>query len=167
MSWQAGKLATYVALGALAGWAGNSVPGPPWLAQVLSSVLLVWFAGALAGFVPEPTLSVPGVARLARTTAAGNDLASRLAFGAVNGLLPCGLVYAALGLVIAAGNPLTGALAMLAFGLGTAPLVTTFALGARRLSEERPWVRRALALLVLGVGLWVVVRRGTMGSPTP
>jgi len=166
-SWQLGKLTTYVVLGTLAGWAGSAVPGPTWFAQVLSAILVVWFAGALAGLLPEPTLALPGIASVARTAALRDDLASRLAFGAANGLLPCGLVYAALGLVIAAGDPLTGALAMLAFGLATAPLVTTFALGARKLSAERPWARRVLALLVLGLGLWVIIRRGAMGLPTP
>ena len=39
------------------------------------------------------------------------------------GWLPCGLVYAAVGLATTAGNEYRGALTMLAFGVGTLPAV--------------------------------------------
>lgn len=166
-AWQAGKLTTYAALGAAAGLAGSAIPGPVWLAQAVSAVLVVWFAGALAGWAPEPTLHVPGLTRLAVRATERGDFASRFAFGAANGLLPCGLVYAALGLTVAGGDPLSGALAMITFGLGTAPLVTTFALTTRRLMAERPWARQALAMVILVLGLMMVLRRGGMMPPTP
>ena len=44
-----------------------------------------------------------------------------LLLGFLWGLLPCGLIYSALGLALVSGNPLTAALVMLAFGLGTLP----------------------------------------------
>jgi sulfite exporter TauE/SafE len=165
--WQLGKLTTYALLGAVAGTFGSVIPGPAWLAQIVSACLIVWFAAAMAGFVPEPSLHIPGVTRLATQAATRNDLRSRVAFGAANGLLPCGLVYAAVGLAVAAGSPLAGALVMATFGLGTAPVLTTFALSARTLLTRRPGARRALAFVISIAGVWVVVRRGGMPPPMP
>jgi hypothetical protein len=49
--------------------------------------------------------------------------------GVVNGLLPCGLVYAYLALAAGAGGSLRGALAMALFGLGTMPLLALVGCG--------------------------------------
>ncbi len=159
VAWHAGKTLTYAFLGALAGLVGHLVPGPLWVATVLSTLLIVWFAAALAGLVPEPTMKIPGVAQLATRAAARGDLLSRFLFGIATGFLPCGLIYATLGIAVASGDALTGALAMAAFGLGTAPLLAVFGLGIRRVAGERVWTRRVLALLVLVAGLWMVVQR--------
>jgi sulfite exporter TauE/SafE len=164
LAWQAGKLATYAALGAVAGFTGAALPGPAWIPQLVSAALIVWFGAAMAGLVPEPTVSVPGLTRFAARAAGKGDLVSRTLFGAANGLLPCGLVYAALGLAISAGNLVAGSLAMVAFGLGTAPLLTTVALSAHRLLHQQPWARRALAVVATLAGLWVVASRGS-GMP--
>jgi len=162
VAWHSGKTLTYAALGAIAGFAGESVPGPTWVATAVSAAMVVWFAAGLAGIVPEPTLRFPGLAGLATRAARRGDLASRFVFGAANGLLPCGLVYAALGVAVASGDPLTGAVAMAAFGLATVPALATFGLGVRRLADHRPWIRRALAVVVLLAGLWVVFQRHGM-----
>lgn len=42
-------------------------------------------------------------------------------FGAINGLLPCGLIYAALSGAVATGSPEEGAIFMITVGLGTWP----------------------------------------------
>ncbi len=160
-AWHAGKLSSYAVLGGLAGGVGAALPGPAWLGAIVSTVLVVWFAAALAGWAPEPTASIPGLQRLATDAARKGDLVSRFVFGVANGLLPCGLVYAALGLAVATGRPLGGAIAMIAFGLGTVPALAAFGLGARRIVAERRWARQALAGAVLLAGLWMVVQRTT------
>lgn len=161
-AWHAGKIFTYASLGALAGLLGDSVPGPSWVATVVSAALVIWFAAGLAGLTPEPTLRIPGLTRLATRAATRGDLGSRFVFGMATGLLPCGLVYATLGIAVASGSPLTGAASMAAFGLGTAPALAAFGLGIRRVAAERPWTRRVLAVFVLVAGLWVVVQRQGM-----
>jgi sulfite exporter TauE/SafE len=169
LAWHTGKTLTYVTLGAVAGWTGHSVPGPAWIATAVSAALVIWFAAALAGWAPEPTLRFPGLARLAGRAAQRDDLGSRLLFGIANGFLPCGLVYAALGIAVASADARTGALAMAAFGIGTVPALSAFALGVRHLAADSPWTRKALAILVLVTGLWMVVRRQRMaeGHTTP
>lgn len=172
--WHAGRLTTYAALGVVAGLAGRgigavgmAIPGLAWLPQVVAAGLLVWFALALAGVIREPHLRVPGLARLGAGLAGGTTPGSRYAFGLATGLLPCGLVYAALALPVALGSPGQGALAMLAFGLGTVPALATLSAVVQRILRRGPWSRRLLALLVLASGLWAVWARrpGTPAQP--
>ena len=54
--------------------------------------------------------------------------------GALNGLLPCGLVYSALLLATSTGEAWRGALGMALFGLGTFPALLALDLGAGALS---------------------------------
>ena len=164
LAWSAGRLSTYALLGAAAGATAGLVPVPAGVPLILATALLLWFAASLAD-LPLPRLPVPAWldepgARLLRRS----NLGSRFAFGMVNGLLPCGLVYAALSLPVAAGDALTGALAMLAFGLGTVPALALAASGLRRLVAGSLWRRRVLAGLVLAVGLLTLASRA---APSP
>lgn len=160
-AWHAGRLTTYATLGVLAGTLGASIPGPSWLPAVVSSALLVWFAGALAGVLPQPSARIPGLARAGQFLARRSGFAPRFLFGGVTGLLPCGMVYAALGLAVAAAHPVTSAAAMLAFGAATVPGLTVLSLGVQRLALRGVWTRRAMACVILAVGLWSVgVRAG-------
>lgn len=163
LAWHGGRLTTYALLGAAAGLFGRALPGPTWVASIVSVVLLVWFSAALAGLVREPALRMPGLARLTRRATAGEGPASRVLLGAVTGMLPCGLVYAALAIPVASGSPQAGALAMVAFGLGTAPALLALTLGARRLVLGDLRLRRVLAVGVLLLGLASVgLRQGLL-----
>jgi sulfite exporter TauE/SafE len=163
--WHLGRLTTYALLGALAGAFGALLPGPSWVAAVVSLALMLWFAAALAGLVPEPRVALPGLARLGAAMSGNPNRAMRYAFGIVIGFLPCGLVYATLGIAVAAGAPFAGAAAMAAFGLGTAPLLSAVALGLRRVIARDLRVRRLLAAAVLAASLWsVAMRQGMLGT---
>ena len=60
-------------------------------------------------------------------------------------------------------DPVAGALAMAAFGVGTLPALSIAALTVRRLAPRTLAGRRVLALAVLCAGLWsVAVRSGTL-----
>jgi len=73
--------------------------------------------------------------------------------GAATALLPCGWLYAFVVAAAGSGSAARGALVLLAFFLGTVPLLLLVAVGARRLAEP---LRRltpaagAVALLLLG-----------------
>jgi sulfite exporter TauE/SafE len=163
--WHLGRLTSYATLGALAGAFGSLIPGPSWVAAVVSFGLMVWFAAALAGFVPEPRLVIPGLKRLGSAVAGNPAPYMRYAFGIVNGFLPCGLVYATLSVPVATGNPTQGALAMVAFGVGTTPVLSAIALGVRRVVARDIRVRRLVAAAVLAASLWSIgLRQGLMGS---
>ena len=165
--WHLGRITSYAALGALAGAVGSMVPGPSWLAAVISIGLMVWFSAALAGLVPEPRLVIPGLKRLGTAMAGNPSYLTRYGFGVVNGLLPCGLVYAALAVSVAVGHPVWGALAMVAFGFGTVPTLSVIALGVRRIVARDIRVRRLVAAGVLAAGLWSLgLRQGILGEHT-
>jgi sulfite exporter TauE/SafE len=89
----------------------------------------------------------------------------RYAFGIVNGFLPCGLVYATLSIPVATGTRGEGALAMIAFGIGTTPVLSAVALGLRRVVARDIRVRRLMAAAVLAASLWSIgLRQGLLGS---
>jgi hypothetical protein len=162
-AWHAGRLIGYGVLGALAGTFGASMPGPWWLPSAVAVVLLCWFAAALAGLLPEPRVRLPGSARAGRLLEENRGPGARLLFGIVNGFVPCGLVYSALSLPVALADPVSGALAMVAFGAGTLPALSVATLTLRRLAPRTLAGRRVLALAVLCAGLWsVAVRSGTL-----
>lgn len=164
-AWHVGRLTAYALLGAAAGAAGSALPGPAWLPAGFAVLFLVWFAAGLAGLVPEPRLAFPGLTRSGSLLRADRGVAARYAFGVVNGFLPCGLVYAALGLSVALAAPLPGALAMVAFGTGTLPLLSIAALGLRRMTPAGRSTRRIVAILVLLLGLWSIgARSGLLDS---
>jgi hypothetical protein len=75
------------------------------------------------------------------------------------------LVYASLGIPVAASDPLVGALAMTAFGAGTMPALTAVALGLRRIVMGNLRLRRALAAAVMVAALWSIgARTGVFGE---
>lgn len=161
LPYHAGRLATYAALGAGAGWLGGLR-----LPQVLPAVLLALAAAgflvlALRRFQPafatagRAGTATPGIAALAARFGGIGQLRG-LPLGLALGLLPCGMVYAALAAAASAGAVI-GGLAMLAFGLGTVPaLIAVGLLGhaaARRwqgaVNRAAPWLLAGNAVLLM------------------
>jgi sulfite exporter TauE/SafE len=158
-AWHAGRLVSYATLGAVAGAAGQFIPGPPWVPAVLATGMLLWFALALAGLVREPAIPIAAFSRLGRRLAGRPGLVPQFGFGVINGFLPCGLVYSALSLPVALGQAGPGAMAMLAFGAGTIPLLSAAALLLRRVTAASMPRRRLLAAVVLLLGLAAIGMR--------
>jgi len=137
-----GRIATYTALGALAGLVGL-VPGLGQLAGVALTLAALLFLGqgmrrlapAIGRYLPALDHAPPLVSRLLRRVHGLTGVPLGLALG----LLPCGLLYAALLAASAAGGPLQGGLAMLMFGLGTAPAL--LAVGIAGQAAARRWQR--------------------------
>jgi sulfite exporter TauE/SafE len=162
-AWSLGRLLTYGALGAAGGAAGGLIPGPPWLASAVAAVLLVVFALHLGGFAPAPSLKLPWLSKKAADLLRRGGPFAGFGFGALTGLLPCGLLYTALALPVAAGGPLEGAAVMGAFWLGTVPALSFASFSLRRLAAARPWTRRLVAAGVLAFGLGAL----SMRTPAP
>jgi uncharacterized protein len=166
LAFNAGRLSTYAGAGALAGALG----GLGWYASggqaalyALANVVLIFIGLHLAG-VRRPMLWVERLgAPLWRRvqphftrTMQKRHLAGAYAAGLGWGALPCGLVYGALIAAAFAGSPARGAVAMLAFGLGTLPWLLAAGVLTARLRAylgRRP-VRLALGGTVLGFGAW-------------
>ncbi len=171
VAWQSGRLGAYAALGALAGSFG--LPRLGWPGAVLAALLLVAFAAKLAGVGPRLSLpwasgrvggALAGAARRLTSPAATGPaaLASRAALGALTAFLPCGLLWSAVAIAVAAGSAGLGATAMTAFWLGSAPLLVVASAGVRSLAARGPWLKKGLAMGVLVAGLWSIYSRAAL-----
>jgi sulfite exporter TauE/SafE len=168
-AWLAGKLATYVLLGAIAGQAASLVGGVAASGPVVAIVAwlaLLWFSLRLAG-APLPHASLGGERALLRAferVPRGRRVLTPFALGALTGLLPCGLVYAALALAIAAPSAPAGAVVMLAFGTSTLPALGLAAWGVRRAPIRTRGARIVMASFVLALGTASLAHRATLGA---
>lgn len=159
LAYHGGRLATYGVLGAVAGAAGSLIPAASWALPIVAGTLTVLFAASIAGLIHLPALAIPGLPKIAGAFIRRGDTVGSLGLGLTTAMLPCGLVYGALSAPVASGEAGLGAAAMVAFGLGTSPLLAAASFGVRRVTHGSAWGRRALAVLVLGSGLYHVVVR--------
>lgn len=81
-----------------------------------------------------------------------------LLLGALWGWLPCGLVYSTLLWAASQGSAVDSGLLMLAFGVGTWPVLLASGLAAERLNRilRKRSVRMAGGILVIAFGLWTL-----------
>lgn len=98
-------------------------------------------------------------------SAASGRISPHLVVGAANGLLPCGLVYAALALALNSMNAFHGAVLMFAFGLGTAPWLLGLAAAMRLLTPAlRGAALKVMAVFLLAFGVFMIYRAAAIGG---
>lgn len=86
--------------------------------------------------------------------------------GLLNGLLPCGLIYLAIAGATAVGSTKLGMLFMIAFGLGTLPAMFSIASFGQFITINiRNYIRRAMPVFILTMGLLLVLRGMNLGVP--
>ncbi len=84
---------------------------------------------------------------------------SIFALGLLNGLLPCGLVYIAVGTAVATGSLSQGAFVMILFGIGTIPLLTiALIIGKLITLPVRDKFRKLMPYLVVVIATLLIVR---------
>lgn len=89
-----------------------------------------------------------------------------LAVGLLNGLLPCGLVFMATLGALASGDALEASAFMLAFGLGTIPLMSAvLLLGKLARVSVKDRVRKFIPAIVALIGLLFILRGLGLGIP--
>lgn len=157
---QVGRIAAYVAAGALMGAFGATFAGALdreiafRLMQWAAAGTLAWIGLSTAGLVPAMAgldrFAAPVGARIAALAPVGAGSATPLAAGMVWGLMPCAMVYGALLTAMLTGNAFGGAALMLGFGLGTLPAVVGTALGLVRF---RAFARGPTSRLAIGFAL--------------
>lgn len=97
-----------------------------------------------------------GIKPLTRRFLTPRSPGQTLAAGVLWGFLPCGLVYATLGLALASATPWQGALIMLTFGLGTLPLMLMLGFSSQGLRQwlQQSSLRRWPGWLMIAFALW-------------
>ncbi len=182
VAYQAAKILSYMLVGLLLGTIGSafSLDAIRPYVMVAAGLFMIILALGMTGRVPWAQKLTPrppkfllkaftAVRRKAVTDAEADrsSLATPITFGLLTGLMPCAPLMAAQLNAAASGSAVSGALSMLAFGLGTAPLMLAFGTASSLIPKrlkERVMVALAIVVLVFGI---TYLNRGAMllGSP--
>ncbi|MCI8209963.1 cytochrome biogenesis protein [Pseudomonas sp. S25] len=167
LAYNLGRICSYACAGlltGLAGWAVANSPGALAL-RVVAALLLIAMGLYLAGWWSGLT-RIEGLGRwlwryiqpVANRLLPVSSLPRALLLGGLWGWLPCGLVYSTLLWSASQGNAINSALLMLAFGIGTCPVLLATGLAAQRTTAllRKRGVRMAGGLLVIMFGLWTL-----------
>jgi sulfite exporter TauE/SafE len=168
LAYNAGRIASYSVAGALAGGFGAAFAGIGGSGGMLAlrgfAALLIIAVGLYVAGWSSAVVRIERlggglwrrIAPLARRARASSSPLAALAFGALWGWLPCGLVYSALVVAAASGSSASGALVMAGFGLGTLPaLLAVGVLAGRGLATLRtPAARQVAGAMVIAFGIW-------------
>lgn len=173
--YHASRLAGYAMLGTLAGalgawplrWLGSE--GTRWLPWIL-----VAFFIAVAVRFDRRLPRIPALGQVyfhvSQRLRGGSRVRAAAALGAATPLLPCGPLYFVVTLAALGGSALRGTELMLAFGLGTVPLlwVAQMNFGWLRARLGPAALARAQTVVALAVALVLAWRlRGTLGLGGP
>jgi hypothetical protein len=110
-----------------------------------------------------PAAIVARLGATARRLPAGH-LARPILFGAINGLMPCGLLYAALAAAAGVGQLSSALLFIAAFGLGSLPAFSVLILSAHFLTPRLPGGLRQATPVVLALLGVLLIMRGWPGE---
>lgn len=167
LAYNLGRILSYAIAGLLIGFAGWAVANSPaaLAMRVVAALLLIcmglYLAGWWSGLTHVEALGrglwrhvQPYASRLMPVT----SLPRALLLGALWGWLPCGLVYSTLLWAASQGDAFDSALLMLAFGVGTWPVLLATGLAAERLTMllRRRGIRVVGGVLVILFGLWTM-----------
>jgi sulfite exporter TauE/SafE len=164
--YHAGRSAVYVALGLGAGAIGRTVTIAGFgrvLAFVMAAIIALQAVERIradrwnwtSAWAARPWQSMSS--RI-RAFAATYPLAGAAGFGAMNGLVPCGLVYAATAAAIGFGAVVPALSFMVGFAIGTTPLLAAGAVSLRGLSRRLPALGRIAPVVLLLIAALLVVR---------
>jgi cytochrome c-type biogenesis protein len=167
-----GLAGAYAGLGLIAGLTGTlfgAISTNPWMLFVMGNVMLA-SSLMMADVIPVP---IPQRLRArSATMGEGGRYAGVLVMGLVSGLVaaPCGapVMAAILTWVSATKSAWLGFLYLFVFSLGMSSLLLAFAFVADtslRLPRAGPWmlwVKRAFAVILLGVAEYYLVQMGTL-----
>lgn len=159
----------YGILGAAAGFTGHAAATAGLgraIAVATGALLVVGSLGAVGGRIRPVTTAGSLLAVRAGTVALAltrrRPLSGHAILGLANGLLPCGLLYAALATSLALGTVVRSVVFMFGFGLGTVPALLALTISAA--SIPMPWRRRfrLAAPVVMIVAGSLLIARGVM-----
>ncbi len=172
-----GRIITYSLLGYLFGLAGEVMRVVVGLhrfqgvLQLVAGVLMILIALEIGGWIPATfSNNLPGYGAFKKVMGKFFQRLNRrnvFLLGLLNGLIPCGLVYAAGAKAASTGSANAGMLTMLFFGLGTLPAMLAVGISANMVSAKfRSNVFKIATVLVFILGVFTVYR-GYTNYTTP
>ena len=170
MLYNLGRIVTYASVGAVFGLLGHAFA----IAGLQRWVSIIAGLAILLGLFLSPRFTVfgPVVRAVGRLKSAMGTLlrwrgsASMFSIGLLNGLLPCGLVYAACGTALTRGGAVSAAAYMAVFGLGTFPAMLALSLAGHKLQFTwRLKMQRLVPVSMALVGTLLILRGMDLGIP--
>ncbi|AEB58125.1 membrane protein [Ectopseudomonas mendocina] len=167
LAYNLGRILSYSLAGLLLGLAGWAIAGSKAevVMRTVAALLLIAMGLYLAGWWSGLT-RIEALGRglwrhiqpLTRRFMPVTSIPKAVVLGGLWGWLPCGLVYSTLLWASSQGSAVDSALLMLAFGLGTWPVLLATGLAAERITAllRKRGVRMAGGLLVILFGIWTL-----------
>lgn len=164
LAYNAGRVLAYTAIGAVFGAAGAIIN----YTLSMKSMVFTMLGLAVAllgldmwGLLPGLRALFPGQNSACRLPAGmrGRFAGRPLMIGLLTGLMPCGPLYAMWLHAITGGSAAYGAMCMLAFSLGTVPLMLLFgSLGSFLPKKWNKYLLKGSAVIVVAMGLKMLIR---------
>lgn len=170
IAYNAGRIATYSVLGLLFGLFGHllGLAGfQRWVSIAAGATILL---SLLALPTRKATILIARPVNVLKVALGkllkARSIPAQFSFGALNGLLPCGLVYVACAAAAATGSMVDGLQYMALFGLGTLPMMLGLGLAGRILHLQFQLRLQKLVPVCLGVMAALLILRGLgLGIP--
>jgi len=171
LAYNTGRISSYTVAGLLLGLFGQQLgdtgvlEGFP-VGRIVAGVIMILFGVYLAGWWHSLLFLERAGARLwkyieplGRRFIPVRGTGQAYLLGLVWGWLPCGMVYAVLALALASGSTVGGGSIMLAFGLGTLPVMLTMGLAFNTLKRFvlDPRIRVVAGILVILMGVMMLL----------
>jgi sulfite exporter TauE/SafE len=169
-----GRLTTYAGLGAVAAGSAAVLRRFAWSGSLSAALLtlaaILFLLHALGRIMPRlGTIDAAPrfwgrlirlfTRRIARLSPPGGSLVREYLLGVALGFLPCGFLYAAIAVAAASAQPTIGALAMVSFAIGTAPVLMLIGIAGHAAGQRwnRTVTAAAPALMVLNAALLLMM----------
>lgn len=176
LTYNLGRLSTYLVLGAVAGaiggavnLAGNASGVGEIAALVAGSLIVLWGLALLLQATTNLRLPAPRwldrlLSKVLPRLYAKPPVVRALVLGMSSTLLPCGWLYGFAVTAAGSGSALTGAALMAAFWLGTVPAMLGVGFGVQKLSRLLgPRLPVLMPLMLVVIGIATLANRGPGG----
>jgi uncharacterized protein len=170
-----GRLISFVILGGVLGFIGSFFTLSPIFTAVIGlfvAIMMVLIGMQLLGFQAFQKLQLSAPKFVTRYIADEKNFKGRYMpsiLGALTFFLPCGFTITAQGLAIASGDPIRGALIMMSFALGTAPILLLIGISSTKIYEKAKFATyfvKFVGIVVIFFGLATMnMQLGILGLP--
>jgi sulfite exporter TauE/SafE len=169
-----GRVVTYMVMGLIVGLLGStiSLAGYQEIISIVAGALLLIIViiprkwEVAIGNISFIKAGSDKLMKAFRSILGKKSMGSLFAIGLLNGLLPCGLVYAALIAALAFGSVLGSITFMMFFGIGTVPmLAVVFSIKGMLSVEIRRKINKLIPVGIAIVAIILILRGMSLGIP--